>query len=443
VRELGAKCRQEANVSIHAVALSDRTLGAPLHLFNYPFWNSLRDPTRLGDLLPGLKLVREYPVEVVDVREFLLGIGIENEDVNWLVLDAPGEEWTLITALIDSGMMASFQRVMLNCSHEPLYKGAASDQELLAKLSDAGFLVVSGPVVDDPDWLRWDLVRDAASRLDKDLLSSLERVESALAVHTNAITKALRAEAQRVLDHASSQLALNTYLAFGKNVPRLGGWSIGAEAALELVKLVEENDYELVLEFGSGVSTAILAIASVNKLRSAEAGLSASVDVLPRQSLGEEASGSQRPTIVSFEHSEEYYDQTDAMLERLKLRHRVSLIFSPLCQISVNGEDRCLYYDCEDTLRRHASALESNKSRVLVLVDGPPGNVSHRARFPAVPLLLKHLGGCDFDILLDDYGRAEEREIASSWVALLEQSSRTVKSAVVSGFKQSLLINVR
>ena len=69
-------------------------------------------------------------------------------------------------------------------------------------------------------------------------------------------------------------------------------------------------------------------------------------------------------------------------------------------------------------LFRSLAGLSAN---ILVLVDGPPGTIGPNARYPALPLLMQHLGQHRIDLLLDDYARDPEKQIADLWIGLLEE----------------------
>jgi hypothetical protein len=76
--------------------------------------------------------------------------------------------------------------------------------------------------------------------------------------------------------------------------------------------------------------------------------------------------------------------------------------------VSVDGADY-MWYD-----PRCCDALADVRDAGLLLVDGPPRSVSWRARYPALPLLKKHLAH-DAVVILDDARRIDERAIARAW----------------------------
>jgi predicted O-methyltransferase YrrM len=74
------------------------------------------------------------------------------------------------------------------------------------------------------------------------------------------------------------------------------------------------------------------------------------------------------------------------------------------------------------------SALVGLNDAGLVFVDGPPGNLGPRARYPALPLLLPHCAP-DAWIVLDDTVREEEREVAERWLSEFPELTATTYPA--------------
>lgn len=173
------------------------------------------------------------------------------------------------------------------------------------------------------------------------------------------------------------------------------GWPVSMDFALYLIELIEFNDYDLIVEFGSGLSTAIIAKAITRK-------------AVRRQ-------GKKPVDFVSFDHLEHYYEQTHTRLEQAGLIHAVQLVLAPLQDWQAPDGNTQPYYSCQTTLaalgKKHAAAGQ----RMLVIVDGPPAATGKHARYPAGPLMLEHFAGVHIDLLLDDYVREDEKEIAQRW----------------------------
>lgn len=174
-------------------------------------------------------------------------------------------------------------------------------------------------------------------------------------------------------------------------------WPVSPDFSIYLVELIELNDYDLIIEFGSGLSTVIIAKALRN--------------------IASRRSEKKTVTFASFDHLDHYYQQTLAYLEHSGLAEDVQLTLAPLKDwLSPDGKTQP-YYECEAMLVSLAKKHKHANQRLLVIVDGPPAATGKHARYPAGPLILQHFGGVHIDLLLDDYIRDDEKEIAKRWQA--------------------------
>lgn len=197
-----------------------------------------------------------------------------------------------------------------------------------------------------------------------------------------------------------SATAIQAYMNSGELPLNYHGWPISPDLALLLINQIELNEYDLVVEFGSGTSTAIMAQASLHR--------------------GSRSQTS--PMILSFDHDEHFCAQTRKSLESKGLGSRVRLIHAPLVPVIIDGKDYS-YYDCRKELKSVNSELKKDKLRVLMFVDGPPGLTGPLARYPALPTLADELAIEQLDVVLDDTNREEEQSIASSWDTILDKIS--------------------
>lgn len=210
----------------------------------------------------------------------------------------------------------------------------------------------------------------------------------------------LKKEVANAAKQIESFIGLQSYLATGElpdiNIER-HNWPVSPDFALCLIELIECNDYDLIVEFGSGLSTSIIAKAITRKAARWQ-------DKKPVD-------------FVSFDHLEHYYEQTHTRLEQAGLIHAVQLVLAPLQDWQALDGNTQPYYSCQTTLaalgKKHAAAGQ----RILVIVDGPPAATGKHARYPAGPLMLEHFAGAHIDLLLDDYIREDEKEIAQRWQA--------------------------
>ncbi len=112
-----------------------------------------------------------------------------------------------------------------------------------------------------------------------------------------------------------------------------------------------------------------------------------------------------RGKIISLDHLEKYATITQQTVESHELDNFVTVVHAPLKSFSKSGGELLWYDD---------SALEHVESIDLLIVDGPPKNVSALARYPAISLLRSKLHQ-DTVVLLDDGGREEETETVRLW----------------------------
>jgi len=159
----------------------------------------------------------------------------------------------------------------------------------------------------------------------------------------------------------------------------IGGWAVDAVFVEAMTEVLMRRRPGLVVECGSGSSTVWIAACL-------------------------QALGSGR--LISLEHDPMFAGRTSALLRTHGLEDRVDLVVAPLRDWLVGERSMPWYgFDPRDQLVRSIDVL---------VVDGPPGKVGPRARYPALPVLQGHLSqSCS--ILLDDGMRADERWVAKEW----------------------------
>jgi predicted O-methyltransferase YrrM len=167
-------------------------------------------------------------------------------------------------------------------------------------------------------------------------------------------------------------------------LPQTTSYAATPETVLALVGLVPELSPEAVIvEAGSGVSTAWLALAAEQFHR-------------PLQ-------------IISLEQDSDYAEATRAALDRqgLSPETKVEVRFAPLVATPVEGDEQPWY----------APDSYADISRIDVLfVDGPTASTGESARYPAVPLLEDRLVDGAV-VILDDIDRQDEQQVLERWLA--------------------------
>ena len=238
--------------------------------------------------------------------------------------------------------------------------------------------------------------------------TKLDELEKRIANVGNNLTTDPDNKLLNAVKQVENTLALQNYFSTGDLPPNNYGWSIDTDLALYLTEKLENNTYDLVIEFGSGNSTVLFAkILLKMMMKNREENTLPNDTDLPKR-------------ILTFEHNKHYHEQTTAMLRQAELDDMVNLVYAPLVDYSYQDEDY-LYYDCDAALANIANLYETKTPNVLVLIDGPPADTGLNARFPALPKLLNHLSTATFDLILDDYNRSEEKVVAANWLDLIKK----------------------
>ncbi len=165
----------------------------------------------------------------------------------------------------------------------------------------------------------------------------------------------------------------------------LSSWSIAPYEVLHICNEIDMAPRRSVVEFGTGFSTICMGV------------------LLSRQDSGAQ--------LIAVENDETWYRSMLQKVEQLGLADWVKLVHAPLTDtdgMAANGHER--WYDKKvlEPVLRESAPID------LVVVDGPFGQSAPYARKPAIPFLKNFLAD-DFAIFLDDYQRAQEKEIAAAW----------------------------
>jgi hypothetical protein len=184
---------------------------------------------------------------------------------------------------------------------------------------------------------------------------------------------------QLIIEGQRQQYALTQIRPLIGDLPLdLSGWAADPILVHNAVRLVLDTRPNLVVECGSGSST----IAIARTLR---------------------AFGGR---IVSLEHDAKYAERTREMLRLHGLDDLAVVVTAPLAARNISGQKFQWYTPAYEPLL--SQPIE------MLVVDGPPGSIGPRSRYPAVPILKPYLAE-QCSILMDDGDRADEGHIAHLW----------------------------
>ncbi len=262
---------------------------------------------------------------------------------------------------------------------------------------------------------------DQLSAQDAGLADQLAKQNAELVRLRKQLLSAVKQEVLNGTQQLEAFLDIQNFFKHGKHLPALHGWPVSPDFARYLIQLLEKNDYDLILEFGSGTSTVIIAktLAHLDRTRQ----------------------GKPAALQIAFEHLEKYHDQTSVDLESAGLAQSVELTLAPLQPYQPPNGKTYSYYACHEKLGDVATRLPATPIKILLVVDGPPASTGQHARYPAVPAVLAPLKDKCLDILLDDYARPDEKEVGVLWEQDLEQLGYKLRSEKISMEKEALFIS--
>lgn len=248
----------------------------------------------------------------------------------------------------------------------------------------------------------------------KILQSSDSVTKEALQGIVNASEVKVKRELGKGLANSVKQLesfmSIQSFFSKGEFFSDFHGWPISPDVGVFLLEKMRSKNYDLIIEFGSGTSTAIFAKAA---------------EILNGGKRSAVAK-TMKTEIVTFEHNEKYHGQTQKMLQARNLAGYVNLVLAPLVDWKDDSGDY-LYYDSKAILQELSEKYSERKIKVLVLVDGPPGLTCTNARYPAVPVIFNTLSKHSIDIVLDDANRPEEKKVIELWESFWRKRSVEVE----------------
>lgn len=186
--------------------------------------------------------------------------------------------------------------------------------------------------------------------------------------------------AQQDQDYRQIESLLSLFFTLKPSVPlpNTRDWAASPDLLKKIAETVLSEKPELVMEASSGVSTLVIAYCL--------------------KQLG-------RGKVVSLEHDEKYAEISRNLIKFHGLEDIATVLHAPLTAFE-NRDQTWLWYD--------TAGLKIEQPIDLLVVDGPPASVQRLARYPAMPVLYRHLNR-QSTVILDDGRRADEKKIVALW----------------------------
>ncbi|WP_223144844.1 class I SAM-dependent methyltransferase [Psychrobacter sp. ANT_WB68] len=201
----------------------------------------------------------------------------------------------------------------------------------------------------------------------------------------NKLTQDLIKVQNRIYSQLESLSWLQRRLLPNTQLPSLRGWASSPDVLVRLHTHIMEAKPAVIVEFGSGASTLVIA------------------DALSQNGTGK---------LFSIENSKYYGAQTLSHLQQNHLQGWVDLRIGELEKWDaehINSED------ADKPSTWYPKSLVKNIKNIdLIWVDGPPGNTCLYSRYPALPALFDQLSS-RIEVWMDDTVRQEERDICENW----------------------------
>lgn len=248
------------------------------------------------------------------------------------------------------------------------------------------------------------------AKLNKRMDYMFEQQRLQLEQATNALGRHITQTSNQQVTELKARLSLER--TFGKSLINLNDndSNLSEVTAVALTQQLEENSYDLIIEFGAGKSTEFLANAIINnhspnrqlENKSAANGFDSSDFDLPQHML-------------SFEHDKKQFNAVKQRIEQNSLQNLVDLKYAPLIPVSQSQE---LFYDCGRALTNVASVLDGRDAKVLILINSSTSQKQPSCK-AAVPTILNSLSALRLDIVTS--GKMFSQETMSYWQQLITE----------------------
>jgi FkbM family methyltransferase len=126
------------NIEVLQAAVSIEKGQRQFHVFNFRELSSLEKPDRLHELFPGLEIQKQFAVKVFTLTDLVRKFSINSSSENWLVIDAPGSEESILESLPIGHEAAVFSSVFFrsSCRH---FNSSSNEALIISTLNEKGY----------------------------------------------------------------------------------------------------------------------------------------------------------------------------------------------------------------------------------------------------------------------------------------------------------------
>lgn len=253
----------------------------------------------------------------------------------------------------------------------------------------------------------------AVSELENKLTAMLNKQNEDSIEIANALGKHVTRCHEEQNSNISSQFELRKLTAFSRIPISTNSYDMDSANLSELSSLVSQNAYDVIIEFGSGLSTVVSASTLQDK---AERSFS-NDKYLQNNGDNSELEKALPKHIVSFEQSSERLKETTGLLSNAGVEAYVDLCHAPLISVAHtdNAKGGELFYDCTEKLLELKRILNNRRANILAVVNGPFLDDDNKAKYWALPLVLDYFSQTDITVFISGTNSEQISDVIPQW----------------------------
>ena len=253
----------------------------------------------------------------------------------------------------------------------------------------------------------------AVSELESKLTAMLNKQNEDSIEIANALGKHVTRCHEEQKSNIASQFELRKLTGFSRIPISTNSYDMDSANLAELSSLVSQNTYDVIIEFGSGLSTVVLASTLQDK---ADRGFN-NGKYLEDKGNNSEIEKALPKHIVGFEQSSERLKATTGLLSNAGVEAYVDLCHAPLISVAHtdNAKGGELFYDCTEKLLELKRILNNRHANILVVINGPFLDDDTKAKYWALPLVLDYFSQADITVFTNGTNSEQISDLIPQW----------------------------
>lgn len=253
----------------------------------------------------------------------------------------------------------------------------------------------------------------AVSELESKLIAMLNKQNEDSIEIANALGKHVTRCHEEQKSNIASQFELRKLTGFSRIPISTNSYDMDSANLAELSSLVSQNTYDVIIEFGSGLSTVVSASTLQDK---ADRGFN-NGKYLEDKGNNSEIEKALPKHIVGFEQSSERLKETTGLLSNAGVEAYVDLCHAPLISVAHtdNAKGGELFYDCTEKLLELKRILNNRHANLLVVINGPFLDDNNKAKYWALPLVLDYFSQADITVFTNGTNSEQISDLIPQW----------------------------